>query len=130
MSRDQNSCRQKVNNFLSVFGGTDEGNVTWYLAVQVSTSGSMMTLSQPAYIDDILNVYNLQDAKPAAAPMQHNFYDELEVHKNEPVLRDDRYRNMIGSLLFLANRTRPEIGTSVGILSHYSSKPTEFLLQL
>ncbi len=36
---------------------------------------------------------------------------------------------MIGSLLFLANRTRTVIGTSVGILSQYSSKPTEFLLQ-
>ncbi len=61
--------------------------------------------------------------------MQHNFYDKFEVHKNEPVLKDDRYRNMIGSLLFLANRTRSEIGTSVGILSQYSSKPTEFLIQ-
>ncbi len=44
-------------------------------------------------------------------------------------LQDDRYLNTIGSLLFLANRTRPEIGTSVDILSEYSSNPTELLLR-
>ena len=35
---------------------------------------------------------------------------------------------MIGSLLFLANRTRPDIATAVGILSQYTARPTKYLL--
>ncbi len=70
MSSDQNSFLHKVKEFLNVFEGTDEGDVTCHLGFPVSASGSMMTLSQPAYIDELLNEYEFQDAKHAATPMQ------------------------------------------------------------
>eukprot|EP00171_Calliarthron_tuberculosum_P001266 IDg1266t1 len=61
--------------------------------------------------------------------MAKNFFEELNGNDRNEQIKADRYSNMIGSLMYLANKTRPEISTSVGILSQHVAKPTTFLLK-
>lgn len=49
--------------------------------------------------------------------------------KQEIILIDKCYNNMIGTLQFLANHMRPDVATAYSILSQYNSKPNAFLLK-
>jgi hypothetical protein len=41
-----------------------------------------------------------------------------------PLEPGHRYCQLIGSLLYIANATRPDIASSVGVLSHFRNSPT------
>ena len=61
--------------------------------------------------------------------MTSNFFDELGANKDMDIIDNTSYRSIIGSLLFAATRTRPDIALAIGILSQYVTKPTDFLLR-
>ena len=120
--------RRSIDQFLSVFNGTQEP-LHWYLAVRMDSLNDGFALSQSSYIESALQDFEIKDIRKEYTPIQANFYDELEVHKDDKQLKDNQYRNMIGTLQFLASRTRPDISTAVGILSQFTNKPNEFLLK-
>ena len=118
-----------VKELLNHFEGHSEESLSWYLGVKIEFNAESCKVSQPAYISRILQEYKLQDVKIYETPMSSNFYAELERNKKEPVLNSELYSSMIGSLIFLANHTPPDISTMVGVLSQFSVKPTRFLMK-
>ena len=90
----------------------------------------IITLEYPPgdYITEALKEYSFTDINTQETPMQSNFYDELRLHQNDPIMCTSQYRNMVGTLQFLANRTRPDIATAVAILSEFSAVRNTFLL--
>lgn len=118
-----------ASEVLSLFEGKNEGPLTWYLGIHIKHSGSNRTLKQDAYINQLLAEYDLLTVKSFSTPMQSNFYADYEAHRKDAVLNTDLYRSMIGELLFLSNRTRPDICVAVAILAQYVSQPTKFLYQ-
>lgn len=60
--------------------------------------------------------------------MASNFHNELIFHLDNPVLKDACSGNTIDVLNFLARQSRPDIATSVEILSQFSVKPTKFVI--
>lgn len=71
-------------------------------------------------------------ARAANAALPHfrpppTFYDTAYELQNEPI--NSNYRNMIGALQQLVQRTRPDIAAVVGVLVQYQSKPNAFLLR-
>jgi hypothetical protein len=120
---------EAVKELLSQFEGTSESCISWYLGVSIKFEVDQCSLSRASYITEVLTEYNMTDSHPCYTPMTTNFYGELLAHSNEEVVKGTLYRNMIGSLLFLANRTRPDVATAVGILSQYVSCPTAFLIK-
>eukprot|EP00171_Calliarthron_tuberculosum_P019463 IDg19463t1 len=121
------SINAAVSEVLSSFEGKNEGQLTWYLGVHVEHSGSHRSLKQEAYIHQLLGEYDLTTLKCFSTPMQSSFYADYESHRDDAVLNADLYRSMIGELLFLSNRTRPDICASVAILAQYVARPTCFL---
>lgn len=87
------------------------------IELQWDNSSGTLKLSQKEYINSILKKFNMLLSKPASVPMQPNLdlkpYDECE--ENLP------YRELIGSLLFLARVTRPDIAFPVSKLSQFNS---------
>lgn len=75
-----------------------------------------MKLDQESYVQTILKNFNMEDAKTAATPM-------IDHQNNENQVRSKRsfpYREAVGSLLYLSNKTRPDIAYSV--INSYSSR--------
>ncbi len=118
-----------VQELLKVFQGNDLGTVSWYLSVSISTSEGVCAMSQTAYIDELAQLYKLKESNPVYTPMSNSFYSDQRAHANDPEITDEHYRHIIGSLLYLSTRTRPDVACAVGILSQYVSRPTNFLLQ-
>lgn len=128
-STSDNILMKIVAKFLEIFNGTDLGEVRWYLGVALEITDACISLTQTAYIDELVKEHHLENSNPVYTPMVSNFHDEAEGNKDLAVIPNGQYRSIIGSLLFASTRTRPDISTAVGILSQFVERPTSFLLK-
>jgi hypothetical protein len=67
-------------------------------------------------VKNVLSRFGYSDFKPALTP-----YDaSVVLKKNKRIMRDQlRYSQIIGSLMYLANATRPDISFAVSKLSRF-----------
>nr|AAU44091.1 putative polyprotein [Oryza sativa Japonica Group] len=79
-----------------------------------------ITLVQSYYVDKVLSRFGYSDCKPAPTP-----YDSsVLLRKNRRITRDQlRYSKIIGSLMYLASATRPDISFAMSKLSRFVSNP-------
>jgi hypothetical protein len=70
--------------------------------------------------------YGMQDSRPASTPMLESFFAHLEAEEDTTVVEVNLYQQIIGSLLYLALKTRPDILTAVCKLSRFTSAPTTY----
>lgn len=87
------------------------------LEINRSTDGSIR-LCQMAYTKKILEKFRMLNAKPMATPAENNSSVSPEPVTNYP------FREAIGSLMFLAVGTRPDISFAVGRASRSLNQPT------
>jgi Reverse transcriptase (RNA-dependent DNA polymerase)/GAG-pre-integrase domain len=107
----------------------EQGPTSFLLGVKLERDrkNRMILLSQPAYIDSILQTYRMQDCNTVKTPMSEKArlsstmspvsVDEKEDMKNVP------YREALGKLLYLSIATRPDISYAVGVLCRFSENP-------
>ena len=79
-----------------------------------------ITLLQSHYVEKVLSRFGYSDCKPSSTP-----YDpSVLLRKNRRIARDQlRYSQIIGSLMYLASATRPDISFAVSKLSRFVSNP-------
>jgi hypothetical protein len=79
-----------------------------------------VTLLQSHYVKNVLSRFGYSDWKPVPTP-----YDASTIlKKNQRIMRDQlRYSQIIGSLMYLASATRPDISFVVSKLSRFVSNP-------
>lgn len=74
-------------------------------------------------INEIINKFNLENAKPCDTPMEPCYY---KINDEENLLPNNKkYRQAIGALLYIATVTRPDISVAVNILSRRNENPRE-----
>lgn len=88
-----------------------------------------MTINQVKYTEKILMRFGMKNCKPKDIPMQSRQTQTKRFNKiSESGTQVSRskvpYREDIGSLLYPAGGTRPDISYGVNILSRYQSNPT------
>jgi hypothetical protein len=108
---------------------TDLGELTWLLGLKVERDRSTRTisLSQQAYVGTVLECFHLQDAKSASIPMNVGTILSSEqspsTHEETADMQDVPYQRGIGSLMYAATSTRPDIAFAVSILSQFMRNP-------
>lgn len=121
---------QTMNNFknylMSKFKMTDLKEIKLFLGIKVTLYTDRITLDQSSYIKTVLNKFNMYDSNPVSTPLENKLnYDALN--------SDDKYnapcRNVIGCLMYIMICTRPDLSTSVNILSRYTNKNNKELWQ-
>lgn len=72
----------------------------------------------------MLEEHGLLESKPMTTPMETGF---LSSKREESAIlpNNSQYRQAIGSLLYIATVSRPDIAVAVGILSRRVENPTE-----
>ncbi|UYV61953.1 hypothetical protein LAZ67_1007155 [Cordylochernes scorpioides] len=99
------------------------GPVSYLLAVNFTRSkGGCVTLTQRAYIKSLLERFNLQEGREVSTPMETR--PELLEEEDEENCQDLPYRELIGGLLYISQRTRSDIAYEVSQLARYCSKYT------
>lgn len=93
------------------------------LEFERSSDKRKLILHQRGYITKILNQYNMSDCKPDKNPI--NDTHELQTKREHEKVTQKPYREIMGSLLYAACLTRPDILFAVSFLSRYSSEPKD-----
>jgi transposase InsO family protein len=111
----------EVKSFLSQnFDMKDLGVADVILNIKLIRGENGITLLQSHYVEKILNRFGYIDSKPSPTP-----YDpSLSLRKNKRIARNQlEYSQIIGSLMYLASATRPDISFAVSKLSRFTSNP-------
>jgi len=108
----------------------DLGPVSVILGMEVTRdkNAGLTTITQRKYIEQMAKRYRLNDAYPEETPIPKG--TEL-ADKNSPLLQDTKeYQSIIGSLLYCALMTRPDITHAVSQLSRYLKEPRQAHMQM
>ena len=102
----------------------DMGKLHYLPGITVQIKDGTVTLDQHQYLTQLLEKFGLQDAKEASTPLDPNV--KLVKEDNYSTLVDlTRYQPLVGSLLYTAMATRPDIAHAVGVLGRFSASPNE-----
>ncbi|UYV80232.1 K02A2.6-like, partial [Cordylochernes scorpioides] len=97
-------------------------NPEMFVGMNIMNKDEGLILSQHDYIECVLKKYNMLDAKPVTTPI-------VGAVKIDPILENKSegnfpYREAVGSLLYLANKTRPDVAYAVGYEGRSMHEPT------
>ncbi len=81
-------------------------------------------LDQTAYLQKVIEHFNLQNAKPAPTPLPEG-YQPSPAKENASATLCSKYQQVIGSLLYIMLGMQPDIAFAVTKLSQFASNPTE-----
>lgn len=127
-----------VDQLKAQFELTDLGEPREFLGINIERdyTNRILRLSQSLYIDKILQRFSTNGLYPKRTPMITNQvknklrkqreqnYDQMILTKTLTKINAP-YREAVGSLLYLANATRPDISFAVNVLSRHQVNPTE-----
>jgi ribonuclease HI len=108
----------------SVFKIEEIGDAKWILGIKVEydKANGIMKLSQQAYIEKILKRFEIFDnarAKHDTPAIKHPLLDSTGLNTKFP------YLEAVGSLMYLAISTRPDIRYAVDYVAQRSSNPSD-----
>jgi transposase InsO family protein len=115
---------QKFLTFMkSKFTVADLGPLTFALGVHINwaKTGDKVTLSQERDIKDLMIKHGLVNSKSAATPMEIRVPDAKPNEMNSPSLPDVPYRSLVGSLMWIARNSRPDILYAMGYYSRFNN---------
>uniref|UniRef100_T1JKI7 MBD domain-containing protein n=1 Tax=Strigamia maritima TaxID=126957 RepID=T1JKI7_STRMM len=95
------------------------GRVSKLLGVEFDRDDNKLMLHQTQFIDQLAQKYAVVANKLIKVPVTVG--TTLTVPKEHEIESEFSYRNLIGSLMFLASRTRPDIMYSVIYLSQFNN---------
>jgi hypothetical protein len=105
----------------------DLGEAVYILGIKIyrDRSKRLIGLSQDAYIDKILNRFNMQDSKKGFLPMSHGITLSKKQRPSEPDVQERMraipYASTIGSIMYAMLCTRTDISYALSAMSNYQS---------
>lgn len=108
----------------SEFKMNDLGPLSQILGINVEreTATGKIRLNQRKYINELLIRFKMEESKTTSTPcdISQKLTEEDEVATPEE-MRNKPYRELVGSLIYLANATRPDIAYVASVLSRFYS---------
>ena len=119
---DINPLKQKLMN---LFNMTDLGPVKWVLGVNIISSPDRTSflLSQRAYIESILSMYNMLNCRGVTAPLETRLGPATPEEQDEFTQLNISFAQAVGKLAYLAQVTRPDLAYTLSALARYQSSP-------
>ena len=102
----------------------DIGELEYCLGIAVKRDRKLHTvsLSQQQYVEDLLKSFSMSDCNAALTPATQTPAQTTDTLLDDTQSR--RYRELVGSLMYLATATRPDITYAVTQLSKHMMTPT------
>ena len=108
--------------FASKFEVKDMGRLHYFLGVRIVQNEGNVWIGQDRYLEEVLEKFGMQNAKSVATPMEQNAKPQ-QVTKDSELFDSKLYQSAIGSLMYLANVTQPDISYAVHTLAQYCNQP-------
>src|SRR5271154_4621160 len=116
--------REMKAKFMARWESRDLGIAEEFLRMHISYGESTTVLDQRAYLKKIAQSFDLENSKVACTPLPAKY---IPIPHDGPVdpKRRSYFQQIIGSLLYLALGTRPDIAFAVIKLSQMSTNPSD-----
>jgi len=120
-SKSMTDLKCEINEMFEV---SDLGEPNKIVGIEISQDREKksITIKQSTYIDAILKKYGMDDVNPVKTPMDTSLV--LEPGESEAGNRSNNYASLIGSLMYAAVATRPDIAYAVNRLASFTANPT------
>ena len=118
---------EQVKDSLKIkFKMKDMGKLHYCLGVSIEQDDEQKCLwiHQKQYILNMLAKHGMTDAKTVSTPSDTS----VKLEKDDGVSKDvdgTKYQSLVGSLLYAAIATRPDIAHAVGVVSKFNARPSE-----
>jgi transposase InsO family protein len=128
-SKSTDALDKFVAELATYFKLRDLGPTSLLLGVEITRDRTKRTihLSQSQYILNKLNEFDMADCKPVGTPMLPGLKlssDQCpQTAEEKAEMQNIPYINAVGSLLYLALLTRPDIAYAAGVLARFNSNP-------
>lgn len=128
------NCENKIMETMKKLKGeyemTDLGSPKKFLGIEIirDRKNQRLFLSQRNFIENILKRFDMTQSVTVNTPMRTNEAEKktnVKVNENNFKLESIPFRQAVGSLLYLANATRPDIAFAVNALSRKQSNYDE-----
>ena len=100
----------------------DRGKLEWFLGMQKNEDSEKITLDQETYIESVLEKFSTQGSNPSKTPAENNL-KLVKASEVTQLVDETLYRSLVGSLLYIAKQTGPDIVCIVNALSRFMDKP-------
>ena len=122
---DKDSFKAAIS---AAFKMKDLGAVARFLGMEVqrNRAGQAISLTSSQHIDDMLQRFGMQDCKPTATPLPHKAVLGPRGPDEQPLPPQTPYRSLVGSLLYVAMWTRPDIAFAVSQVARFQSDPSVY----
>ncbi|GKV20012.1 hypothetical protein SLEP1_g30193 [Rubroshorea leprosula] len=119
---DSSAVQSLIQIMGARFSLKDLGPLNFFLGVEAIPTAAGLFLSQHRYVTDLLQQYNMHEAKPVPTPLAAS--TSLHLGSGSPLSDGSIYRWLLGSLQYLA-LTRPDLCFAVNKLSQFMHQPTD-----
>jgi hypothetical protein len=121
-SQNENFIDEMATKISSNFELKSMGFINRFLGINViKDEQNNYKINQSHYIEKIAETFDLTDAKHSPYPLDPGYY---KIECDTPFLDNTKYRQIIGMLMYIAINSRPDIATSVNILSQKLVSPS------
>ena len=109
------------SDLCSKFKMTDFGQLSLFLGIQFSFENGEVLMNQASYMERVLQKFGMENSKPCKTPCEHKL--RLTANEGQPV-DVNRYRQLIGCLIYAMTCTRPDLSWVITKLSQYLNNPS------
>lgn len=122
-----NHLKKQKQNLLETYEGKDLGDLNWFLNIEVirSRSEKRVTLLQSSYIDKMTQKYHINPGRRISTPLSQPGGGPAPSQEQADPHFIHFYQSIIGSLLYIAVISRPDISFAVNILARQMSNPND-----
>jgi len=98
------------------------GSLGQFLGMSITQlSDSSIFVNQSAYAKKVLSRFQMDCANPVATPSDKSYVSNDE--QNDPIGKEIPYRQAVGSLMYLAIATRPDLAYAISVVSENLENP-------
>ena len=130
VSKSQAAIQKVKDELQSHFKLRDLGPTTWLLGVEITRNWEQhsISLSQHQYVLDLLERFKLSDCNTVSTPLDPSVKLSLSMcpqsSSDIEEMKSIPYLQAVGSLMYLAIATRPDIAYAVGVLARFNQNPS------
>lgn len=123
-------CEVKLNEVKKELGQAfrmkDLGKLHHFLGVKIiqDKHSGVIWIGQPLYTETMLQKFGMLDCKPVDTPVSTGV-KPVSGEESEESCDQQLYQAVIGSLLYLSTKTRPDIAYAVSCAARFCAKPTK-----
>jgi hypothetical protein len=110
-------------SLMKLFKMHDLGPLKFALGIKFDQDGSSIKMSQSLYVDNLLEKFGMQDCRIVDTPLPEKCTEADDTSALFPDI--NLYQQMVGSLIYLSNSTRPDIAHAVSFIARKMHAPTE-----